>query len=72
MTVLTTTRERFGIASGTGRGATGSKVQFATTTPAGAAARTFQVRITNCMTGTAVAMFVNDRTFSAVSMPVGY
>ena len=71
-TVRATTRERFGIASGTGRGATGSTVQYATTTPAGAAARTFQVRVTNCMTGTAMLMYVNDRTLTATYLPVRY
>ena len=68
-TVLATTREQFLVSS---RGSVGAKVQWATSPAVGAATRTFQVRLTNCMTGTTTAMYLNDRSFSAIYLPVRY
>lgn len=66
--VLTTTREQFQI---TNRGATSSTVHWAATNqPAGN--RTFKLRVTNCMTGTAVSIYAFDRTLTATYLPFRY
>ncbi len=68
-TILATTREQFLVSV---RGATAAAIQYATTVPAGAATRTFQLRVSNCMSGTVNPIYINDRTLSATYLPVRY
>ncbi|MBK9968139.1 MAG: hypothetical protein IPP07_26005 [Holophagales bacterium] len=68
-TVLATTREQFLISV---RGATAATIQYATTVPAGAATRTFQLRVSNCMSGATNPIYINDRALSATYLPVRY